>query len=222
MTPTTPLTVAVVTGGHSFDVPNFHRFFRALAGFDCYIQHMEDFAAAPQATRDAYHVILFYIMLQDGPSDEGRPGYAGKPYSALSRLGQTKQGIFVMHHALLAYPEWSAWQEMVGLGDWRPGFKYFHDERVPVKVVDPAHPITQGMSDWEMIDETYEMGDTDQDSHILLSTDHPHSMQHLGWTRQYGQSRVFCLQSGHDNQTWQNDPFRRVVERGLLWCAGRI
>ena len=36
-------SVAVVTGGHSFDVPGFHALFRSLPDVDPYIQHMEDY-----------------------------------------------------------------------------------------------------------------------------------------------------------------------------------
>ena len=39
------IKVAVVTGGHRFDVPNFHGLFRKLEGVDAYIQSLEDFAS---------------------------------------------------------------------------------------------------------------------------------------------------------------------------------
>ena len=216
------LQVAVVTGGHSYDVPNFHRFFRQFTTMDVYIQHMQDFAASSQAVREAYDVVLFYIMLKDGPSDEGRPGYAGKPHTALSQLGQTKQGIFLLHHAILAYPEWPVWQALTGIETPWADFDYAHDERLTFQVTDPNHPITENLQNWAMIDETYTMPDTDTDSQILLSVDHPRSMRHIAWTRQYRHSPVFCLQSGHDKQTWGNENFQQMVERGILWCAGRL
>jgi type 1 glutamine amidotransferase len=73
-----------------------------------------------------------------------------------------------------------------------------------------------------MTDETYTMSDPGPDSEILLSVHHPKSMKHLAWTRQFRNSRVFNLQSGHDNLTWVDPNFRQVLERGLAWCAGRI
>jgi type 1 glutamine amidotransferase len=57
---------------------------------------------------------------------------------------------------------------------------------------------------------------------VLLTADHPKSMKAIAWTRQHGQSRVFCFQSGHDNDTWENAGFRNVLERGILWCAQRV
>jgi hypothetical protein len=215
------IRVAVVTGGHSYDVPNFHGLFRRMAGTcDATIQHMDDFASSPKEVRQAYDVVLFYIMLMDGPSDEGLPWYAGKPLTALSDLGGTRQGIFVLHHAILAYPRWPVWHEIVGVAG--RSFGYHFGQRVQVEVTNPAHPITRGLRDWEMTDETYTMDDPGSDSGILLSVTHPKSMKHIAWTRQYRKARVFNLQSGHDNDTWGNPNFRTVVERGILWCAGRI
>jgi type 1 glutamine amidotransferase len=65
------------------------------------------------------------------------------------------------------------------------------------------------------------MASAGEGSEVLLTTDHPKSMKTLGWARQYKQSRVFCLESGHDNQTWADPSFREVLRRGLLWCARR-
>ncbi len=81
-----PVRVAVITGGHSYDVPNFHLLFRALPGIDAYIQHMNDFASSPQDVRNGYDVVLFYTMFMDEPTDEGLPWHAGKPLTALQGL----------------------------------------------------------------------------------------------------------------------------------------
>ena len=46
------LKVAVVTGGHSFNVMSFHEFFRGLDGIDAYVQHIGDFCSSPEDMRD--------------------------------------------------------------------------------------------------------------------------------------------------------------------------
>ena len=91
-----------------------------------------------------------------------------------------------------------------------------------VGVVDAEHPITAGMTAWRMIDETYVMDDADPDNHLLLTTDHPKCMRTIAWTRQFGQARVFCLESGHDRQTFVDPNYRRVVSRGIAWTAGKL
>ena len=210
----TLIRMGVVTGGHSFDVIHFHHLLRDLEGVDSYVQHLEDFAAAPEADRDSYDVLLFYTMPRETPM--------GKPEVALSHLGSTTQGIVVMHHALLAHPGWPTWDEITGICG-RDLERYSHDEQMPMVVADPQHPVTQGLSDWTMIDETYVMPDARaaNGNHILLTTRHVDCMKTIAWTRHYRQSCVFCLQSGHDNQTWADVSFRQLLRQGILWSAGR-
>ncbi len=214
-----PINVAVVTGGHAYDVVNFHKLFRAIPGVNAVIQHMDDFASSPANVRDGYDAVCFYIMLMQSPTNEGLPWYSGRPKDALEHLGATPQGILVLHHALLAYPQWLVWSEIVGIKDRK--FGYHMGQKLHINVADAQHPITQGLQPWDMVDETYTMADAGPDSKILLTVDHPKSMKTIGWTREYKKSRVFCLESGHDNQTWVNAGFREVLRRGLLWCARR-
>ncbi len=61
-------TVAVITGGHAFDVPAFHALFDNIPGTDCYIQHLEDFATDVGNVCDEYDVLLFYTMPTGVPS----------------------------------------------------------------------------------------------------------------------------------------------------------
>jgi type 1 glutamine amidotransferase len=89
-------------------------------------------------------------------------------------------------------------------------------------VADPDHPITQGVADWGMVDETYDMAEPGPGCCVLLTTDHPRSMKALAWTRERGGSRVFCLQCGHDGRAWAHESFRTVLRRGVLWAARRI
>ena len=215
-----PIKTAVVTGGHSYDVPNFHRLFRALPDMDVYIQHMDDFASSPVETRDSYDIVVFYCMLLEGPADEGQPWYQGKPKTALEHLGETPQGIVVLHHALLAYRQSQLWSDIVGISERT--FGYFMAQTVNSQIVDPSHPITQGISAWEMIDETYTTASAGADSHVLVAYDHPNSMHTIAWTRAYKQSRVFCYQAGHDNITWENPQFCALLNNGIHWAADRI
>jgi hypothetical protein len=215
-----PVKTAVVTGGHRFDVVNFHHLFQGLEGVQPYVQHMDDFASSPEEERDSYECVVFYTMLRDSPSDEGRPGYAGKPKAALEHLGETGQGILVLHHAILAYPKWPLWSDLVGIGD--RSFGYHFSQSVRVETADGAHPITRGVASWEMVDETYTMADAGADSEVLLTTGHPNSMRTLAWARTHKNARVFCFQSGHDNETWLDRGFREVLRRGIHWAARRI
>lgn len=213
------LKTAVITGGHAFDVVNFHKLFRRMEGIDAYVQHLDDFAVAPQEVRDSYDVVVFYIMMTKGPIDEGLPWYWGKPKTALENLGKTEQGIVVLHHAILAYPEWPLWDELVGIQNRKFGF--YMDQDLSFKVTPSSHVITEGITDFDMIDESYTMNDaSSKDSTILLTVDHPKSMKTIAWTRLYQKSRVFCYESGHDNSAYSNSNFAAILSRGIRWTAG--
>src|SRR5215211_7404556 len=111
---TDTINLAVITGGKPYDVIGFSNLLHNFDGVRSYIQHVDDFASATQATRDSYDAIVFYFMMLEGPTDEGLPAYCGKPQAALEHLTQTQQGMVVLHHSLLAYPQWPLWNEIVG------------------------------------------------------------------------------------------------------------
>jgi len=212
-------TLAVVTGSHPFDVPNFHKLFRGLDGVEAYVQHMEDFATSSEDIRDSYDAVLFYHMIMDTPAD-GEAWGAGQPKSVLEHLGETDQGIVVLHHAILAYPEWDLWTDLTGLAD--RSFDFHPEQQLKIEIANTDHPITAGLSAWDMGDETYTMAEPVGDNQILLTTEHEKCMHTIAWTRQFKKSRAFCFQSGHDNVTWADPNYREVLRRGILWSAGKL
>ncbi|MBI5091916.1 MAG: ThuA domain-containing protein [Candidatus Hydrogenedentes bacterium] len=214
-----PIKLAVITGRHPYDVQGFHDLFRAVPGVDFYMQHLEAYATSPSTVRAQYDVVLFYNMHIESPARKD-PWYELGTREAMEQLGQSNQGVFVLHHAIVAFPDWPLFDELVGIENRRTDA--FTEQSVRVHVSNPDHPITRGLTDWDMVDEVYLMPDAGAANNVLLTTDYPKSMKTLAWTRQYKESRVFCLQSGHDTHTFTNANFREVVSRGIAWCGGRI
>jgi type 1 glutamine amidotransferase len=70
-----------------------------------------------------------------------------------------------------------------------------------------------------MVDEIYTANDANSSSQVLITTSHRRSMETIAWVRQFGASRVFCFQSGHDDAAYSNVNFREVLARGIRWCA---
>ena len=228
------IKVAMVTGHHWYDVMNFQRMLRSFDGINFYPQHLEDFIQDDETARREYDVVAFYNYQQDTPSVTG--DQFSKNIRAeweridvrgpLEELGETGQGILMLHHALTAFPKWQYWLDICGMGDTtkahRPGVQSRTNQDLHIEVVDPNHPITMGIESWDMVDETYNFPDTGEGSDVLLRVDHPQSMNTIAWTRKHKDVRVFCLQSGHDNQTLSNPNFRLILGRGVQWLAGRI
>ena len=203
------MKIAVVTGEHGFREKDFDAVFKSMEGIDFFREDLDIFVDDPN--QKDYETVVFYNFHRPYPTEAQAEAILG--------LTERGQGIVILHHAILAFPEWEVFSDMCGITE-RADFDYFPKQTFHVHVSDPTHPITAGLSDWEMGDETYTMKSAGDDSTILLTTTHPSSMDVLGWAREYGKSRIFSLQSGHDNVTYSNPNFREVLRRGIVWCAG--
>lgn len=206
------IKTAVITGGHFFDVPGFHAVFRSMPEVDFYPQPLEDFIADAGNVRAHYDVLVFFNMHTAMPDDRTR--------EVLEQLGNTEQGIVVLHHALLDHGEWDLWSDICGIGD-RTITDFEHSVSLQMSVADNDHPVMRGIHDFELIDETYVMDEPGEGSDILLTTDHPRSMKNIAWARQFKKARAFCFQSGHDNQTYVDPNFRKILKQGIHWVAGK-
>ncbi len=212
-----PIRIAVVTGGHAFDVPEFYKLFRELPGVDAYPQHMEHFASCPEEIRDAYDAVVLYGM-ERGEAPQVGPHYAGDAKQALERIIQQGQGIVILHHALLAWEKWEYWDQVIGHDE--RNFRWKPDLELKVEVANNEHPITRGMADFDTVDEGYVLhGNHDGKSTILLTAEHDDIMKEVAWARELDKSRVFVLALGDNPTAWGNSGFRDVLKRGLEWAA---
>jgi uncharacterized protein len=211
-----PVKAGVIEGFHPFDVIRWHQLMRSLAGIDYYQQVIDNWAVNFDVQNQEFDVLLFYNM---NMKISGSP-FRDQIGAALEKLGESDQGLFFLHHALLAYPDSPEWGAAAGIED--RSFDFHIGQQLQVEVQNGSHPITEGLDAWEMTDETYTMANPGNDADVLFTTEHEKSMKVLGWAHQYRNARVFCFQPGHDNLAWSHPSFRRVVQRGLLWCAKRI
>jgi len=204
------INIAVVTGKHGFEEDKFDAVFESMDGIEFVREDLSEFVG--DLDRDRYDSVVFYNFHRENPHP--------RTAEAILRLTDRGQGVVILHHAILAFPKWDEFADICGIKDRSFGFHI--GERVHVHVADASHPITVGINDWEMTDETYSMEDPGEGSHALLTVDHPKSMKIIGWVREYRNSRIFCLESGHDNRTYSVPQFREVLSRGTRWVAGRL
>ncbi len=219
-----PLRILLVTGGHGFDKENFFSMMDNLPGITYdWVQH----PAAHQMFRpdsiSKYDVVLLYDMPKE-ISDEAR-----QDFIAMLRQGK---GLVALHHAFCSYDFWPEYTKIIGGryhhfpwnrdGVEQPVSSYKHDVIFDVKVEDSNHPITVGVKDFSITDETYKGFETLRDNYLLLSTDAPTAGKAVGWTRQYEKARVVTCLLGHDNQAWQNPSFTRILLQSVLWAGRKI
>ena len=211
----------VVTGGHDFEREAFFDMFR----------HFNDvlFVEAPQRDDSEifedidnwpYDVIVLYNMTQR-ISDKRRANFI--------RLLDEGVGVVVLHHALASFQDWPEYRKIVGgryyLEDTElAGVKYLrgayeHGVDFTVEVVDKSHPVTKGINDFPIRDETYKNYVYEENNRPLLRTSHPKNNELLGWSRNYKAARVCYLQLGHDGDAYRNENYRRLLEQAIRWCA---
>ncbi|MDR0497016.1 MAG: ThuA domain-containing protein [Treponema sp.] len=213
------LNAAVLVENHPYDVVSFQKMLDSFTDCKCYIQPVDLFIRDDD-NRNKYDTVLWYNINWDPPKEDSPL----RKYLE-NEIGLTAQGIVIIHHALLNFQNWDLYTEICGLKERGAGigFKYFPNETVNERILDSNHPITSGISDFSVIDETYNIGEPmEPGNHLLISTDNKTSMKNLAWTRQYKNSRVFSYASGHDNKAYDNENYRKIVHRALLWTAGRI
>ena len=204
--------VAVVQDWHPYDVVSFQEMLNAMPEFSFYVQNI-DILAEDKENLPQYDAFLFYGLGRSIPD-------AGRAVAKFSTefLGSTRAGIVLLHHAILNYNNWEVWNDITGLRS--RSMTYHPEQDVRFTVADPGHPITKGLEPFSLIDETYKM-DSPEDP-ALIVTDHELSLRTVAWTRQYRDSKVFCYASGHDAHAYNNDSFREILRRGLLWSMGKI
>ncbi len=215
-----PIRVLVITGGHDYKAEQFNRMLSSLGPSITY-----QIAELPGAydmfkpeNRDKYDVLVFYHMWQKITEEQSTV------FADCIRQGKP---LVTLHHSICAFDDWPEYWNIIG-GKYfhkKTTFKgkeyapcsYIHDINFNVKIADSRHPVTAGLRDFPVFDETYKGYYVAEDVTPLLSTDEPTSTPVIGWAKNYGKARVVVLQSGHDVPTFENPNFRRLLKQSIEW-----
>jgi len=91
-----------------------------------------------------------------------------------------------------------------------------------VYIYDYDHPITKGLKDFEIEDETYcHNYHRNAQMRSLTRMNRGNERQSMSWVSSYGKGRVFYTGNGHGRQAWSNPNFQRLVVRAMYWAADR-
>ncbi|MDR2232210.1 MAG: ThuA domain-containing protein [Tannerella sp.] len=218
---TKKVNILVITGGHDYDEAGFNQLLSKLPVTYDLVKHPEaDDMLAPERVKN-YKTVLLYDM----PTDITES--AKSNFLAMLENGT---GLVVLHHAACSYRNWPEYLRIAGgryaHTPWmkdtvmQPASTYKHDVKMTIKVGDLVHPVTEGVKDFEIIDETYADMEILPTVHPLLSTDEPSSSPLVGWVNSYGKSRIVTLTLGHDRQAWENPSFQQILSQAILWTSG--
>ncbi|MHC4352288.1 MAG: family 16 glycoside hydrolase [Planctomycetota bacterium] len=218
------LKVVVITGGHGFEHDPFFEMFDAMKTIDNVEAVQKDHSELFEDISGwDYDVIVFYNMTQK-ISPKRRKNFV--------RLLGRGVGVVALHHTMGAYQEWPEFKKIIGTkyylqdavedGVTHGKGSFKHDVDIRVHVANRNHPITRGIRDFTIHDETYKNCWFDEKNQVLLTTDHPTSDETIGWVRRFRKAKVCTIQLGHDSKAYADSNYSRLVERAILWTAGKL
>lgn len=94
-----------------------------------------------------------------------------------------------------------------------------HEGRHTIEIV-AGHPVTNGVTDFELFDEYYEFELADEKVEILAQRRRADGVViPVMYARDFGAGRVVYLALGHDMRAWGEPPFRKLVAQALAWAG---
>jgi type 1 glutamine amidotransferase len=211
------IRVLVVTGGHDYDTGFYSLFF----GYpDIKWDHKIHYGASEGYVRDMasrYDVVVLYDMLNGKPEVRNTQN--------LFEFVRAGGGVVALHHVLAAFDSRKDFHDLIG-GEyiWKaredlPASTYRFDVDMRVHVADRRHPVTSGITDFDIHDEAYGALWVSPNAHVLLTTDHPASNKAIAWITPNETARVVTIQLGHGEEAFANASYRKLVVQAIRWAA---
>jgi len=173
---------------------------RDLGEYDVLVDYLTD-----STLTDAQHDGLFSFVRSGG-------GYVGVHCASdLTTTAGTDGGIEGRDEPFPAL------RELIG-GHFRT---HPDQQDVDVEIVDRDHPITEGIEDFTVYDEPYQV-EVDDDVHLLAHMDMDGALAGMpvAWTKPYGEGRVFYFSLGHTEEAFSHPAVRALLSRGARWASG--
>ena len=232
------MKLLVISGGrHPYheSTPVLEGFLKA-AGHDVTITEDASILADAAGMR-AFDALVFNTRRENVP-DFGDSTLTEAEREGMKGFISSGKGFVCIHIATCVPQEWPEYLEITG-GGWVSGAS-FHPPygQFTVNVSSPGHPGAQGLANFSTNDELYmglTMKDEGNDVFITGTSEEgswpwgpERAIKHmpagtfpLGWTRQYGEGRVYVLLLGHDGQSFETPGFQKLVLNGVDWATSR-
>jgi uncharacterized protein len=165
-----------------------------------------------------------------------------KNFEALVKEGK---GLVFLHHATAAWAHtWPEYSEVIGGAcDWYapttvrgiddPNMGYFGMTPQHITFVDKTHPITQGLSDFDVTDEAYACHWFPDTFHVLATTDFKPAdptknlnpkvaySNATAWVKAAENSPVFYTEVGHGSTAWATPGYRALLRSAFKWIGSK-
>jgi len=176
----------------------------------------EHLAKLADVKRADYDVLVFYTVF---------PKLDPAAEKAIQTFVEEGGGLVALHGATASFGNSKAWLNLTG-GRFAGHASGTYD--LLIDIVDPKHPITEGVTPFTINDEeyTYKFADDVKRNVIAKFRERPaktsekNNNNDILWTIEVGKGRVFHCGLGHDVKAWSTPQFQKLVLQGIHWAAG--
>lgn len=133
---------------------------------------------------------------------------------ALLDYVRSGKGFIPVHCASFCFQNSPDYIDMVG-----GQFKMHKTGDFSATIVDETHPVMKGIKPFTTWDETYVHDKVANDIHVLTERIEGDHHEPYTWVKNYGNGKVFYTAYGHDERTWRNPDFLKLLENGVLWAV---
>ncbi|MDB5155434.1 MAG: dehydrogenase [Mucilaginibacter sp.] len=135
---------------------------------------------------------------------------------ALLQFVKSGKGFIPVHCASYCFRNSDEVVKMIG-----GQFSTHKTDTFTMVVVDKKHPVMKGVNAFTTWDETYVHTKINKDIHVITERVEGSHHEPYTWTNNYGKGRVFYTAYGHDEHTWKNPDFLKMLENGVVWAVGK-
>jgi putative membrane-bound dehydrogenase-like protein len=167
-----------------------------------YTTSLDDLSAAKLAGYDCLMIYANHTKIS--PAQE----------EALLSFVEQGGGLAAIHCASYCFLNSPRYIELVGAQFKSHGTGVFKET-----IVNSSHPILKGLSPIESWDETYVHSHHNTNRVVLAERRDSTNSEPYTWVRESGRGRVFYTAWGHDQRTWGNTDFQKLVENGVRWAS---
>ncbi len=182
---------------------------------------------ADAAAMSGYDALVFNTMRA------GDDAMTPAEQAGMTQYISSGKGFVCIHIAGCASDDWHEYYDITG-GGWLANDSYHPPYgKFEVNVSDAESPGTVGISDFMTNDELY-MGIEYRDGNDVFITGDAEDGTHmwrgeetfmrggtfpLGWTRPYGEGKVFVTLLGHNGLSFETPEFQRIILNGVDWAT---
>jgi len=194
--------------GHHQPAARFRQLQPVMAERGIDLTYTESMSALDPKVLNRYDGLLVYANIEKIAPDQEK---------ALLDYVANGKGFIPLHCASFCFLNSPQCIELIGAQFKRHGTGTFS-----TTVAVPDHPILKGLDRFESWDETYvHHKHNEKDRVVLEYRVDKDGKEPWTWVRTQGKGRVFYTAWGHDDRTWSNPGFQKLVERGIRWAVGK-